>query len=134
MRVLKSTGLFALVLCVACPLLFLAEHHYRGSEAVQQAWPLMLTAMICFAVTALDFFLGERLRRTQSQALTGYYLLMKAVRMLVLILFFVAYALVSGENLLLFSLNLLVLFVITVAFSTAYYAKAESYARKRDTK
>lgn len=134
MRVFKSTGLYALVLCVACPLLFLAEHHYRGSEAMQQARPLMLTAIVCFAITALDFFLGDRLQRTQSKALTGYYLLMKVVRMLVLILLFIVYALVSGENLLLFSLNLLILFVITVAFSTVHYTKAESCIRKRDTK
>lgn len=134
MHHLKTLALYGLILCITCPVLFFVEHLYWSEEAIGQVGPIILTAIIFFAIHTLDVFITEWMHRTESPAIASYYLLMKGVRMFVLIALFIIYAVVCGKNLPLFSANLVVLFFITIAFSTIYYLKVESHRKKKETK
>lgn len=134
MQQFKITILYALILCIACPALYIIEHLYWPQEALQQVGPITLTAIVFFAITALDIYITAWMHRKNSRSIASYYLLMKAVRMCILIVLFVIYALISGKSILLFSANLVTLFFITLVFSTIHYIKVEEHRKKEEAK
>lgn len=121
----RQTVCLALTYCILAPLLLLIEIKGFGSQMVQQALPLVALSVFYFAYTVGELMLSRRLHRTAKGILTGYYMLMKVVRMILSILACVVYYLLIEVNILPFCINIFVLYIATMAFSTVCHVRME---------
>lgn len=131
MHFLKVIGLYGLILCLLGPILFLLEVHLKGPQAQQQLAPITLVGILFFVLTALEISAGAWLHKTNSKAITGYYLIMKVVRLLVIAMIIIIYGLLGCQNVLLFAINVIVFFFVTLIYTSAYFMMVE-YHKKKD--
>ena len=134
MHFLKVIGLYGFILCVLGPILFLLEVHLKGPQAQQQLAPITLVSIMFFVLTALEISAGAWLHKTNSKAITGYYLLMKVVRLLVIAMIIIIYGLLGCQNVLLFAVNVIVFFFVTLIYTSAYFVMVEYHRKKTDKK
>ena len=72
--------------------------------------------------------------RKGSKQLMGFFLLCKLARFVVAVLLLVIYALADGSNLLLFAINLLVIYLVEMVLSLLYYARVDCTTAKNQCK
>lgn len=134
MHFLKVIGLYGFILCFLGPILFLLEVHLKGPQAQQQLAPITLVSIMFFVLTALEISAGAWLHKTNSKAITGYYLLMKVVRLLVIAMIIIIYGLLGCQNVLLFAVNVIVFFFVTLIYTSAHFVMVEYHRKKTDKK
>lgn len=127
-----SLLLKAVTLCVSCVLLFIIELLLAGRDAAVQQTPYMvLTATLFFALSTLGSLLYKVVMQQGGKRAISYYLLDKVVRLFLTIVLMVLYAFANGSNLLLFAINLLVLYMVSIITSIIFYAKVEHHISKK---
>lgn len=135
--VIRSAARFLIALAVTNGIVsavaFILEAILVGrTQAFGQAPCLILIATLFFAFGMLCFPIFSFLIRKGGKALVGFYLVSKIVILLASIVILVAYALKDGEDLLLFALNLLSLYVVFLIISTWFYINAERKTKQQN--
>ena len=132
MHLLKVVGLYGLIICILGPLLLLTEVYFYNSQAQQQIGPIFLVGIFFFIFTTIEIFFGAWLHKQRNKIITSYYLLMKIVRILVLSIIIVVYALMGGSNLQLFAMNVFAFYLVTLFFISAYFMVVENHKKKTE--
>ncbi len=119
MRLLKPLSIIALIYVVAALLLFWGERLLVGEEVAQQALPIVVLSGVYFAyslvfVCVLNAVYGVGKRHT---VVTGFHLINNVVRFFLSILLLAVYAVYIRVGLILFSVNLMVYYLITVIYT-----------------
>ncbi len=123
---IKAQMLKALAFCVTSVLLFLIEQACSGRvAAIQQIVFIIGLSGVFFAMGLMVNSIYLSLVRKGSKQLMGFFLLCKLARFVVAVLLLVIYALADGSNLLLFAINLLVIYLVEMVLSVIYYARVE---------
>lgn len=131
-HIVKSLALKALVLCVVSVLLFFVELSLAGREAVVQQVPYLIVIPTLFFALSLggSAVYNFVMRKEGKQAVT-FYLAAKLIRLLLAIAVLLVYAFADGQNLLLFSINLLVVYLAGMVTSIYLYVKVEQNLNKK---
>lgn len=125
-KTIKAQLIKAFLLCLVGVVLFFAELSLSGrSVAVQQVPFIILLASLFFAIGLLANAVYLPLVRKGGKQLMGYYLLYKVVRFLIAVVVLVIYAVADMNNLLVFAINLLVMYLIEMICSIAFCAEIE---------
>lgn len=123
---IKTQMLKALAFCVTGVLLFLIEQACSDRvAAIQQIVFIIGLSGVFFAMGLMVNSIYLSLVRKGSKQLMGFFLLCKLARFVVAVLLLVIYALADGSNLLLFAINLLVIYLVEMVLSVIYYARVE---------
>ena len=123
---IKAQMLKALAFCVTGVLLLLIEQACSGRvAAIQQIVFIIGLSGVFFAMGLMVNSIYLSLVRKGSKQLMGFFLLCKLARFVVAVLLLVIYALADGSNLLLFAINLLVIYLVEMVLSVIYYARVE---------
>lgn len=135
--VIRSAARFLILLAVVNGIVsavaFFTEAILVGrTEAFGQAPCLILLATLFFAFGILCFPIFSLLMRKGGKVLVGFYLVSKIIILLASIVILVAYALKDGQDLLLFALNILSLYVAFLIISTWFYIKAERKTKQQN--
>lgn len=128
-KILKPIGILALIYCVTGPALLFIEHLCGLDEAISQALPITLLAAFFFFYSYISLLVFHHLYAKKSKGLTGYYLIDKTVRLLLSILILLVYDLAIGRDIAAFAINLFVLYVVTMVFTSYYCIKKEQKAK-----
>lgn len=128
MKILKPIGMLALIYCVVGPILLLVEHICGLDEATSQALPITLLSFFFFFYSFISLMIFYHLYSKKSKGLTGYYLIDKTVRLLLSILILLVYDLACGRDIAAFAINLFVLYLVTMVFTSYYCIKKEQKA------
>jgi len=123
--IIRQIVCLALMYCVTGPLLLFVEVKAFGTQLFQQALPIVGLSVFFFAFTVGELLLSRRLHQTRKEILTSYYLLMKVIRMILCILICIAYYLLKGNHVTAFCINLFVLYIATMVFSTISHIHME---------
>lgn len=136
LRTTIKTQMFkVLAFCLVGVLLFLIEQKMAGrAAAIQQIFCIVGLSGIFFAMGLMVNSLYLSLVRKGSKQLMGFFLLCKLARFVVAVVFLVIYALADGSNLLLFAINLLVIYLVEMVLSVMYYARVERNTPKINEK
>lgn len=123
----KSIVAKAVVYCIACMLLFFADHTFWGSDvAVQQIPFILLISTVFFSLGIVAAALYMHLMRTgRKKSLMTFYLLHKAVRLMVAVLLIVVYAFADKPNLLTFAMNLFVFYLVGMIMTLIHSMRME---------
>lgn len=130
MKMAKQLLLLAATFCLLGPALLFLEKAVITADAAQQALPIALLATFFFSLTLLELGIADRLRRTKSSMITGFYLTMKVVRILLSAIILVVYAYFVKQNLTAFAINLAAFYIVTMIFVTRISMKAETKNKK----
>ncbi len=131
-QTLESILLKAISLSATCILLFLADFACcRLEAAVQQAPFLIISATLFFALSLAGHAVYQIVIRRGGSTLIGFYMLCKVVRLFMAIAIAVIYALANRQNILIFSLNLLALYTVSMVTTIIYYVKVEHNFSKK---
>lgn len=121
-------------MCDRCPA-FLIEQACSGRvAAIQQIVFIIGLSGVFFAMGLMVNSIYLSLVRKGSKQLMGFFLLCKLARFVVAVLLLVIYALADGSNLLLFAINLLVIYLVEMVLSVIYYARVERNTPKINEK
>lgn len=130
--IVKSLALKATVLCVVSVLLFFIELPLAGREAVVQQVPcLILVPTLFFALSVGGSAVYRFALRKEGKMAVTFYLAANLVRFLLALAVLLVYALADGRNLLLFSLNLLAVYLAGMITSVCLYVKVEQNLNKK---
>ena len=120
----KNTCIAALTLLLAGSLLLFGETWIVGSAALQQALPISVLAAVFFATMLLEQYALRYLRRAKGgKGVTGFYLLSKMLRLLLVGAMTLVYELVIRTNSVLCTVNLIVCSIITLWLSCIFCVK-----------
>ena len=123
---IKAQMLKALAFCVTGVLLFLIGQACSGRVAAFRHIVFIIgLSGVFFAMGLMVNSIYLSLVRKGSKQLMGFFLLCKLARFVVAVLLLVIYALADGSNLLLFAINLLVIYLVEMVLSVIYYARVE---------
>ena len=128
MKSLKPLILLTLIYLLLGPLLLWIEVAVAGNAAVRQAAPITVIAVVFFAYHLLWFSVLERLRSKGSKRLTQALLAGSVVRMLLALLLVVGYCFIMKEGHLLFAINLMAYYVVTLVATSLVAIKSERKA------
>lgn len=126
MKLLKPLFVLAVVYCILGPLLLFTEGKLLGQTANQQALPITVLAVCFFIYSMLVMTISARLRADNSKRMTGFYLINNVARLLMSVLILLVYAMFVKQNLLVFTVNLFVFYIVTVVSNSLYSIRNES--------
>ena len=129
MKTLKPIGILALIYCILGPILLFVEHICGLDEAINQGLPITLLSAFFFFYSYISLLIFHHLYSKKSKGLTGYYLIDKTVRLLLSILILLVYDLAYGRDIAAFAINLFMLYIVTMVFTSYYCIKKEQKAK-----
>lgn len=119
-------ALLTVVYLLVGGILFVVERQvaadFNSSVVVSQ---LIGIAIGFWLFTAIEFLLTSKKRKVRPNSMIGMYVALKGFRFLLAAIVLFVYGLLGGGAFLLFGINLMVFFLFTMAFTTAYYLKVE---------
>lgn len=131
-HMLSSLLLKAATLCIASVLLFFISLAVAGKEvAFQQAPYLVLVSTLFFALSLGGGALFTVVMKDGGKRAISFYLLAKVLRLFLSIAVLLIYALADCRNILAFSMNLLVLYLVSMVTSIIYYVRVEQKLSKK---
>ena len=128
MKPLKPLLLLTVVYLLLGPLLLWIEVVVAGNIATRQAAPITVIAVVFFAYHLLWLSFLERLRTNGSRWLTQALLGGSVVRMLLALLLVVGYCFIMKDGHLLFAINLMAYYIITLVATGLMAIKSERKA------
>lgn len=128
MKTLKPLLLLTVVYLLLGPLLLWIEVAAAGNIASRQAAPITVIAVVFFAYHLLWLSFLERLRSNGSRRLTQALLGGSVVRMLLALLLVVGYCFIMKEGHLLFAINLMAYYIVTLVATGLMAIKSERKA------
>ncbi len=117
--------LFTAFYAVLGVILFGIERCSVGDEADVQAINIVLISTGCFAYNVSSLSMLRKLQRSHSKLITTFYLANNVVRLLLAIIVLLVYALCFKDSLLLFSINLIAYYILTMVLTGYYHIKTE---------
>ncbi|MGM9633360.1 MAG: hypothetical protein ACI3YA_02905 [Alloprevotella sp.] len=128
MKSIKPLLLLTLIYLLLGPLLLWIEVSAVGNAALRQAWPITVIAVAFFAYHLLWLTFLDRLRSNGSRRLTQALLGGSVVRMLMALLLVVGYCFIMKEGHLLFAINLMTYYLVTLVATGLMTIKQERKA------
>lgn len=123
---LKQMAVLSLTYFLVGPLLFWIEHQTMAELNVQHAWVQIVSIATAFwFFTLLELYVTAQQRAQRPQSLTGVYVAFKGARFLLSVMALLAYGVLGGAFILVFSINLIAFYLITMLFTTACYVRDE---------
>ena len=111
----KNTLLLALIYCLLAPVLFGVEKLLLGAEAYLQVLPICCLSVFFFVSTVgIMILLSRALRRNRH--FENLYLLMTMLLSFACIVVFILYAVLYGEGLLTFTVNMCAFYVVSLVY------------------
>ncbi len=131
-HMLKSLISKAIAFCAVSVLLFFIEFSIAGKEtAFQQVPYLVVISTLFFALSLGGGALFTIVMKNGGKKAIGFYLLGKVLRLFLAIAILLIYALADCRNILAFSMNLLVLYLVSMITSIIFYVKVEQKISKK---
>lgn len=112
------------MLCLLGPVLLVIEERIVPG-ASGQALPIALTAICFFAYSSLSVVLLHHLQRHHTPLLLSYYLGERLVRLVISLAAIVAYILAGRPDILLFAVNLMVYYLVSMVLTSAFQIQTE---------
>jgi hypothetical protein len=126
MEQFKPMALLTVVYLLVGGLLYVVEHHVATDfNSILVVSQLLGIAIGFWLFTAIEFLLTSNNRKVRPNSMIGMYVALKGARFLLAAIVLFVYGLLGGGAFLLFGINLIVFFLFTMAFTTAYYLKVE---------
>lgn len=121
-----SQAVKALLLCVVGVILFLTEQCWLGRDVAIRQVPIIVgAATLFFAFGLLCSFLYLRIMQRGGKWAMNYYLLHTMIRLFIVVVLIVLYALLVHADLLAFSLNVFIIYLTEMICSTVTSVKIE---------
>lgn len=131
-HMLHSLLLKAVTFCIANVLLFFANLYVGGKNvAFHQVTYMVLISTFFFALSLGGGAIFTIVMKNGGKRAISFYLLAKVTRLFLSIAILLIYALADGRNILAFSLNLLVLYFVSMITSIIYYVRVEQNLSKK---
>ena len=130
-KVLKPIGILALIYCFIGLVLLFSEHFMGLDKAINQALPITLLSVFFFTYSFISILIFHNLYSKRSKRLTGFYLIVKVVKLLLSILILLVYGLIGGKGIIVFAVNLFTLYLVTMLFWSYYWIKKEQKYNKQ---
>lgn len=131
-KIVKPLGLLALAYCLVGPALYFTEFYLIDKQlSQQQVIPTILLATFFYVYTFISLLIFQRLLIQNSSSLTSFYLASKILRILVCILIIIIYGILKSDSLLVFAINLFILYIVTVVISSVYCIREENSKNKK---
>lgn len=116
----------ALAYCLVSPALVWCESRLVGMDAaLTQVVPLTVGSTVFFALSLVTFALYHALVSQGGKSLVGFYLGSKLLYLLLTLGSLVIYGVASGPQIVLFAVNLMVLYMVYLVNSSLLYAAVE---------
>ncbi len=131
-HMLKSLISKAIAFCIVSVFLFFIELSIAGKEmAFQQVPYLVVISTLFFALSLGGGALFTLVMKNGGKKAIGFYLLGKVLRLFLAIAILLIYALADCRNILAFSMNLLVLYLVSMITSIIFYVRMEQKISKK---
>ena len=116
----------ALAYCLIAPLMVLLETRLCGIDiAFLQVLPISIASTIFFALSIVCYSVYYMVIRRGGNGVIGYYLGSKLLILLLTLGSILIYGIVAASNVVLFAINLMVLYLIHLLTSSLLYASVE---------
>lgn len=126
MKHLKPMAILSLIYLHAGPMLFLAEQKMADNLSMRSTLVQIVGIATAFWLfTLLEMTMTARVRAQRPQSLTGVYVGFKGARFLLSVIALLAYGVLGGEQILVFSINLIAFYLITMFYTTVCYMRDE---------
>lgn len=126
MEQFKPMALLTVVYLLVGGVLFVVERQVAADfNSILVVSQLLGIAIGFWLFTAIEFLLTSKKRKVRPNSMIGMYVALKGLRFLLAAIVLFVYGLLGGGAFLLFGINLMVYFLFTMAFTTAYYLKVE---------
>lgn len=126
MKLLKQIFVLSLIFLLVGPLLLLVEMKVAdGLGVFDCAIQILLIATAYWAFTLFELYVISHVRKNQPNALPGVFIGFKGGRLLLSFLAVVLYGVFEGENLIIFCINLLSFYLITMFYNSILLLKEE---------
>jgi len=131
-RMIKNQVFKAITLCIAGMVLFAAEMWIGSREiAMQQVTSILVLATLFFAFGLLSASIYIKVMRGGGKWAMQYYMLAKSLRFFLALIILIVYALLIQTNLAVFAINLFVIYLIDIAYSTALSIRIEQQTKNK---
>ncbi len=117
--------------CILGPLLLFTESKLYGSDAMRQALPITLLAIFFFAYNLASLAIFRKLLYSGSKSITIFYLTSKLMRLLLCMVIFIGYGILVRSSLLLFAVNLVVFYIVSILTNSIYCIREENIIKKK---
>lgn len=125
-KLIISQAMKAVLLCLIGVILFLAEQYWIGRDVAIRQVPIIVgAATFFFAFGMLCSSIYLRIMRNGGKWAMNYYLLHTMIRLFVVVVSIVLYALLAHTDLLPFSLNVFIIYLTEMICSTVTSVKIE---------
>lgn len=121
----------AIAYCILGPLLLFIESKLYGSDAMRQALPITLLAIFFFAYNLASLAIFRKLLYSGSKSITIFYLTSKLMRLLLCMVIFIGYGILVRNSLLLFAVNLVVFYIVSILTNSIYCIREENIIKKK---
>jgi hypothetical protein len=126
MKLLKQIFVLTLLFLVMGPLLLLVESKMVADlNMMGCAVQILLMATAYWAYTLLELYVISRVRQNQPNALPGVFIGFKGGRLLLSFLAIILYGILNGEGVVVFSVNLLLFYLVTMLYNSVLLLKDE---------
>lgn len=116
----------AVIFSIVCALLFLVELMLTTQEtALQQVPCLVVNAMLFYLLAVGCDAVYLWVMKEGGKRAISFYLLVKVLRLFLAIIVLLIYAFADCRNLLVFSMNIFVLYLVSMITSILFYVKTE---------
>lgn len=134
MNTSKTIGRFAIAQTIVALLLALTESLAGWTSGNTQVWAVITLAVLFFGITSVALALVCRTYARRQRQLVSLFLLNNVVRFLLGIIVVVVYALAVKKELLLFSVNVVVFYLVSMCFTNYVCLKNENSIKKNEDK
>lgn len=132
MKLLKPLIILSALYLLVGPALMLMERQFSpDSEVVVIAYQIIGIATGFWAFTFAELKMTALWREQKGNSLVGTYIAFKGARFLLTAMALFAYGFLGGASLLLFGINLIVFFLLTMVFTTLHHLKEEKKLKNK---